>query len=236
MNMIYRHLKICLTALLLFMTNQSKHGPILVGGVSPTVTPSNTDFIPCSDPCNGGDVNYELTAAIDTIKILNYTYRGRLFVKQDGEMGGFNEATSFMGPTMHVRPGQSLWIKFTNKLDSAKNDIGPRNPSAQDYWNMLKKPGEHIKYQYYKNSVSDPELMEVDHPNMPANFDSTNLHLHGLDVEVHMFDPVGTHNPDAPHIKIDPGECYCYKFKVPEHHPGKYHLSYSSSFSWSSFS
>lgn len=36
---------------------------------------------------------------------------------------------------------------------------------------------------------------------------------------VHMFDPVGTHNPEAPHVAIHPGHCYCYQFKVPEHHP-----------------
>jgi suppressor of ftsI len=51
--------------------------------------------------------------------------------------------------------------------------------------------------------------MKVDVPNIPHNFDSTNLHHHGLNIEVHMFDPVGTHNPEAPHIVVGPGECYC---------------------------
>ena len=61
--------------------------------------------------------------------------------------------------------------------------------------------------------------MKVDHANIAGHFDVTNLHLHGLDVEVHMFDPVGTHNPDAKHIVIEPGQCYCYRFHVPDHHP-----------------
>ena len=77
-----------------------------------------------------------------------------------------------------------------------------------------------ITYSRYKRRVSSPSEMKVDTANMPHDFDTTNLHLHGLDVDVHMFDPVGTHNPDAPHIAIKPGQCYCYKFTVPKHHPG----------------
>jgi FtsP/CotA-like multicopper oxidase with cupredoxin domain len=73
--------------------------------------------------------------------------------------------------------------------------------------------------QYYKKPVASPELMKVDTVNIPKNFDATNLHLHGLDIEVHMFDPVGTHNPKAPHIAIEPEQCYCYRFNIPEHHP-----------------
>ena len=61
--------------------------------------------------------------------------------------------------------------------------------------------------------------MKVDEPNIAGHFDVTNLHLHGLDIEVHMFDPVGTHRPDAPHVAIHPGQCYCYRFNIPEHHP-----------------
>ena len=79
--------------------------------------------------------------------------------------------------------------------------------------------GEHIKYQYYARGVANWTEMIVDHPNIAGNFDATNLHLHGLDIEVHMFDPVGTHNPEAKHVVIHPGECYCYRFNIPDHHP-----------------
>jgi len=122
---------------------------------------------------------------------------------------------------MRVKPGQSLWIKLVNKMGkySDAEMLGPPSPSAEDYYEMLLKPGEHIKYQRYKRIPDSAEGMKVDTPNMPKHFDSTNLHLHGLDVEVHMFDPVGTHDPDAPHIVIEPGQCYCYKFNIPVHHP-----------------
>ena len=61
--------------------------------------------------------------------------------------------------------------------------------------------------------------MQVDGHNILSNFDLTNVHLHGLDIKVHMFDPIDTRNPAAPHIKSDPGECYCYQFNIPENHP-----------------
>ena len=113
--------------------------------------------------------------------MLNYTYVGRTYSTEGSD--------DFMGPTMRVKPGQSLWIKFINNMTTP---IGPHEPTAEDYWQMVKDPGEHIKYQYYKKPVADPSLLEVDYPNMAKNFDVTNLHLHGLDVAVHMFDPVGT--------------------------------------------
>ena len=34
-----------------------------------------------------------------------------------------------------------------------------------------------------------------------------------------MFDPVNTHNPLAPHVRVKPNQCYCYRFDVPEDHP-----------------
>lgn len=193
---------------------------------SATSDPRSTDFIDCNDPCNGGDVNYHLRAYVRTMQLqfgpegggaaaaadnYNYTYRGRTF-SQDGE-------DTHMGPTMRVKPGQSLWIKLTNDMDGASQDIGPQEVTAEHYWKMLQNPGEKIKYPFYKEAVATPELMNVDEENMPGNWDDTNIHLHGLDVEVHMFDPVGTHNPKAPHIAVKPGECYCYRFQIPEHHP-----------------
>jgi len=190
--------------------------PILLLLVRALLSESNhtvgavTDFIDCNIPCNGGDVNYELTTTARIMTIMNYTYKGRTYSREGDD--------TFMGPTMHVKPGQSLWIKFVNNLHLENNDLGPKEVYLEDYWNMLMNPGEKIKYQYYKARPGSMDDVFVDTPNMPKNFDATNLHLHGLDVEVHMFDPVNTHNPDAPHIAIQPGQCYCYKFNVP-HHP-----------------
>lgn len=212
---------------------------------SATSDPRTTDYIDCNNPCNGGDVNYELVASVQTIQMAfgNHTYRGRTFARPDPATGKVPYG-QHMGPEMTVKPGQSLWIKFRNELGnpgsktqetrntamgfgvsavspevSPYEPVLPNNVTIEDYWTRLQNPGEAIKYQYYKETVPSPDLMEVDWPNIPKHFDNTNLHLHGLDVEVHMFDPIGTHNPEAPHINIGPGECYCYRFQLPEHHP-----------------
>mmetsp|Transcript_15938 Transcript_15938/g.36907 ORF Transcript_15938/g.36907 Transcript_15938/m.36907 type:complete len:685 (+) Transcript_15938:412-2466(+) len=206
---------------------------------SATDEPMPTDFIDCNDPCEDGDVNYELIASVQTIQMAfgNYTYRGRTFAQPDPT--GRVPYGEHMGPTLTVKPGQSLFIKFRNELSSAATTkkgsesfglgavsaagsperLLPKNVTIEDYWVRLQKPGEKIKYAYYRKPVASPELMDVDWSNIPGNYDNTNLHLHGLDVEVHMFDPVGTHNPEAPHISIKPGECYCYRFQLPEDHP-----------------
>jgi FtsP/CotA-like multicopper oxidase with cupredoxin domain len=176
---------------------------------TPGVSGKSTDYISCDDPCNGGDVNYELVASVRTMQFLNYTYRGRTYSNAS--------SPTFMGPTLRVKPGQSMWIKLVNNLTDPT--LGPAAVTPTDYWKMLQTPGEKIKYQFYKKPVADPSLLTVDEVNLPKHFDNTNLHLHGLDVQVHMFDPVGTHNPDAPHVAVHPGECYCYQFHVPEHHP-----------------
>ena len=133
------------------------------------IPPHKTDFISCDDSCSGGDVNYELTASVRTMKLLNYTYRGRTYSPEGSD--------SIMGPTMRVKPGQSLWIKLRNEMHDApgKNEV-----QVEDYWRMLQNPGEKIKYQYYKKPASDPSLMKVDSPNIPKGFSNTNLHLHGL--------------------------------------------------------
>ena len=146
-----------------------------------------TDYIPCSDPCDGGDVNYHLVASVRTVSLLNYTYRGRLFSSGDGRAGGLDDddgATAFLGPTLRVRPGQSLWVKLTNDLTSAPDEWGSRPPTVHNYWKMLQNPGEKIKYRYYRRTVADPSLMAVDASNMPGDFDATNLHLHGKSHDV----------------------------------------------------
>ena len=187
---------------------------VALGGSSSKhkTTTTTTNFIDCLDPCQGGDVNYELTASVRTMELLNYTYRGRTFSKEG--------SNSIRGPTMRVQPGQSLWIKLRNELDKADFLGSSDSVTVDDYWNMVQSPGESINYQYQQNHpVGDASRMTVDTANMPGKFDSTNLHLHGLEVDVHLFDPIGTRDPQAPEIVVAPGHCYCYQFHIPDYHP-----------------
>ena len=172
---------------------------------------SHTDYIDCNAKCDGGDVNYELTASVKTMQLKfgaeglygdgnnggrNYIYRGRTFsttTNSDDDDSTTDSSTTttdtdtgttHMGPTMFVSPGQSLWIKLRNELyDGDTYDLKPDKVNATNYWKMVQKPGEKIKYTYYKKPVETPEQMEVDYHNIPGQWDITNLHLHGLDVE-----------------------------------------------------
>lgn len=55
--------------------------------------------------------------------------------------------------------------------------------------------------------------------NVPHALDTTNLHVHGLNVIPHLFEPIGTSDPAAPMIAIRPGEEKDYVFQIPEDHP-----------------
>ena len=51
---------------------------------------------------------------------------------------------------------------------------------------------------------------------IPHLFSHTNLHLHGLDIAPHLFEPLATMNPMAPMISIAPGEYKDYPFGIPD--------------------
>lgn len=55
--------------------------------------------------------------------------------------------------------------------------------------------------------------------NVPHHLDMTNLHVHGMDVQPHLFAPLGTSDPDAPMIGIAPGDALTYGFDIPDDHP-----------------
>lgn len=51
---------------------------------------------------------------------------------------------------------------------------------------------------------------------VPHDFGNTNLHLHGLDIAPHIFEPLGTMDPTAPMIAIGPREYKDYPFVIPD--------------------
>ena len=85
---------------------------------------------------------------------------------------------------------------------------------------MLKtRPGDTLRIRL-KNSLGhyDSTGWNGDH-NVPHLLNNTNLHLHGLDVVPHLFEPQGTSNPLARMINVGPGGHYDYTFKIPDDHP-----------------
>jgi FtsP/CotA-like multicopper oxidase with cupredoxin domain len=81
------------------------------------------------------------------------------------------------------------------------------------------RPGGTLRFRV-KNSLPpvDSKGWNGSH-NVPHMFDSTNLHLHGLDIIPHLFEPVGTGNPLAKMIDVMPGQSYDYEFRLPQNQP-----------------
>lgn len=84
---------------------------------------------------------------------------------------------------------------------------------------MVIHPGERLRVNL-KNSLPpyDSAGWSGDH-NVPHHLGSTNLHVHGLDVIPHLFEPLGTSDPKAPMIEIPPGGAKEYVFDIPTNHP-----------------
>ncbi len=71
-----------------------------------------------------------------------------------------------------------------------------------------------------KNSLKpyDSRGWDGDH-NVPHALDTTNLHLHGMDIAPHLFAPLGTSDPLAEMIAIRPGQTFEYPFQLPDDQP-----------------
>ena len=81
------------------------------------------------------------------------------------------------------------------------------------------KPGQLLRITL-KNSL--PSYDSAGWPgnhNVPHALGSTNLHLHGLDIAPHLFAPVGTADPTAKMLRIEPGASFDYQFQIPADHP-----------------
>jgi len=81
------------------------------------------------------------------------------------------------------------------------------------------RPGDTLRV-HLKNSLPyyDSTGWTGDH-NVPHFLNTTNLHVHGLDVIPHLFQPLGTSNPLARMIAIEPGRNHDYTFQIPADHP-----------------
>ena len=79
-------------------------------------------------------------------------------------------------------------------------------------------PGQTLRVRL-KNSLPPYDSSAWDgNLNVPHELGHTSLHLHGMDVVPHMFEPVGTSDPLALMIAVPPGGSYEYVFQIPEDH------------------
>lgn len=93
-----------------------------------------------------------------------------------------------VGPTLRVKPGDTLKIKLDNRL--------PPNPAGAG----------HGSGHGAAHGAADGDI------NIPHDFNTTNLHTHGLWVS-----PMG--NGDNVTLRIEPGTSFDYEIAIPEDHP-----------------
>jgi len=96
------------------------------------------------------------------------------------------------GPTMRTAPGRTMRVKVINQL--------PPNGTSNG------------------GGGGGGHAAEVENTN-PHNFNTTNVHFHGIQARPHLFEPQGTTNPSAKMVSIEPGESYTYEFRLPNDHP-----------------
>jgi suppressor of ftsI len=100
---------------------------------------------------------------------------------------------------------------------------------------MVTRPGHALRIKLINNLPADPPATVpagVDVLNNPHAFNTTNLHMHGLQVIPHLFQPLGTIDPAALLIAIGSAQTYAYDFKLPADHPSGlywYHPHYHGS-------
>ncbi len=116
-------------------------------------------------------------------------------------------------------------VSYTLVVDWLNTSMGGLNVKLRAYngtvpgETLVVKPGDRLKI-IIDNRLTpyDSSGWNGDH-NVPHDLNTTNLHLHGLEIIPHLFEPVGTSEPHSDMIAIRPGELYTYVFDIPENHP-----------------
>ena len=149
-----------------------------------------------------GTSGYTLNVQYATNTIAGYTLKTRTY----------NGSTA--GPILETRPGETLTVTVNNHLPpnppatppDARIHTVPRFANMDD---MLRR----------KTSGTQQTSTPVDPMNNPNSFNTTNLHVHGVQTVPHLYNPVGTSNPGAAMIAIEPGQSFRYDFPIPADHP-----------------
>jgi FtsP/CotA-like multicopper oxidase with cupredoxin domain len=83
-------------------------------------------------------------------------------------------------------------------------------------------PGQQLVININNTFAANPAATPgpgIDPMNNPHLYNTTNLHVHGVQVIPHIFEPVGTSDPTAMMVAIQPGTTYQYSFAVPPDQP-----------------
>jgi len=143
----------------------------------------------------GGSASAVAASKVDSYT-LDFGYTNRLLGTYSVRLRNYGlagKAMTIPGPILETRGGRTLRVLHRNRISTRAGIVD----------------GDGV-----------PAPAGLDPHNNPHNFDVTNLHVHGLQTIPHLFEPLGTTNPDAPPITINPQSSYAYDFPIPEDHPG----------------
>jgi len=109
------------------------------------------------------------------------------------------------------------WLETT--LDGTKVKLRAWNASVPGP--LLKaRPGDDMEVEVVNNLTPYDSSDWGGNHNVPHDLNSTNLHVHGLEVTPHLFEPLGTSDPLAKMIVIPPeGGTKHYSFRIPRDQP-----------------
>lgn len=136
----------------------------------------------------------------------------------DGTVGGYRLHTrtyngSTVGPTLDVYPGTTFEVNVVNNL--------PPNPPQSLPTDLVRHAAPRNMMETMRRIPAATLLSStpLDPMNNPNSFNTTNLHVHGIQTIPHLFDPIGTSNPAAMMLAIEPGSSFSYRFPVPADQP-----------------
>uniref|UniRef100_A0A7S2S7Z0 Plastocyanin-like domain-containing protein n=1 Tax=Mucochytrium quahogii TaxID=96639 RepID=A0A7S2S7Z0_9STRA len=189
----------------------------------------NRDGYGCHKKCDHGDVHYTIdvglqgydlegnfSEVIGTEKLKYFVRSFQGGYNRNGEycMNNYNGSTGPLGPCLTVNPGQTISIRLVNKIPRDGMHI------LGDKMMDMKSWAKHIHETTGANvSAQDVKVFRNNDENLigangEVNYDATNLHFHGLEVQPHLFHPIGTSKPSAPFVTVKPNDCYCYTLNL----------------------
>jgi FtsP/CotA-like multicopper oxidase with cupredoxin domain len=138
-------------------------------------------------------------------------------------------------------PPEGVVDEYALTVDYSERELGPFRLRTRTYNSSLPGPvwvtgpGHTLRVKLTNNLPVDPPASAragIDPLNNPHLFNTTNLHVHGLQVIPHLFEPLGTVNPKAPMITVGSGKGFTYQFQLPDDQPSGlywYHPHYHGS-------
>jgi len=146
------------------------------------------------------------------------------------------------GPAdLAMAAAQGAVDEYALQVGYSERELGPFRLRTRTYNSRLPgplmetRPGHTLRIRLTNNLPADPAASVpagIDAFNNPHAFNTTNLHVHGLQVIPHLFQPLGSVDPAAPLITVTSGQTFAYDFQLPDDHPSGlywYHPHYHGS-------